>query len=413
VTSSYQIGGTTHRSVICDDNVNGVPVHRFFRHHRLDSRQPGGSLYNLGVVRTQIADIIRFGEILDDFKPDVVSWWNLEGITKAILRMPVDRGVASVHCIDDGWMINELGAAATIDVPFWFEFWKVLWGPRPLRPLVRLCLGPFERRLQRQGVPTRTFGVPAAQACFISGFRRWQYQRAGFAVSSSHVIYGGVSAERFLSRRSSDDFNDGPLRMLYAGYLDKERGLHTVVEALGLMPPEERERVHLSVVSGGPVIPDSYVDGVLARVDELGLSKQVTFLGRIPHDQMPAVYAAHHMLVFPSTRLEGMPMVMMEAMCAGCAVPNTGSGGAIELSDRAGAPLFPKDHPFALSRLLLALERDRRWLAEIALAGQRTVLRDFTIDRMLAETADALTRAVGAPPIRTPRHRDAMLQEPN
>jgi glycosyltransferase involved in cell wall biosynthesis len=106
-------------------------------------------------------------------------------------------------------------------------------------------------------------------------------------------------------------------------------------------------------------------------------------------------------------------MVMMEAMCAGCAVPNTGSGGAIELSDRAGAPLFPKDHPFALSRLLLALERDRRWLAEIALAGQRTVLRDFTIDRMLAETADALTRAVGAPPIRTPRHRDAMLQEPN
>jgi len=79
------------------------------------------------------------------------------------------------------------------------------------------------------------------------------------------------------------------------------------------------------------------------------------FLGRVDHEQMPAVYAAHHMLVFTSTRSEGMPMVMMEAMCAGCAVPNTGSGGAIELSDRAAAPLFPKDHTFALSRLLTSV----------------------------------------------------------
>jgi len=83
-------------------------------------------------------------------------------------------------------------------------------------------------------------------------------------------------------------------------------------------------------------------------------------------------------------------MVMMEAMCAGCAVPNTGSGGSIELSDRAGTPLFPKDHPFALSRLLASLERDRQRLAEVALAGQRTVLRDFTIERMLTQTAAAL-----------------------
>ena len=85
-------------------------------------------------------------------------------------------------------------------------------------------------------------------------------------------------------------------------------------------------------------------------------------------------------------------MVMLEAMCAGCAVPNTGSGGAFELAERAETPLFPKDHPYALSRLLTALEKDRRRLADVALAGQRTVLRDFTIDRMLSQTCDALSR---------------------
>jgi glycosyltransferase involved in cell wall biosynthesis len=392
VTSRYRVGGTTHLAQIGDEVINGVPVSRFLRHHRLDAQPRGRRLYNLGVIRDQVQDIQRFGRILDEFAPDVVNWWNCEGVTKAILRMPSDRGVPSVHCIDDGWMINEVGAAADVDSPFWFEFWRVQWGPRALRPLVRRCLAPMERRLERHGVPTRSFGIPAAHACFISGFRKFHYDQAGIFFQSSEVVYGGVSAKKFFKERSLEDFARGPLRLLYAGYLDPERGLHFIVEALGLMPPEVRARMHLSVASGGPVIPDDYVNAVHARVQTLGLSRHVEFLGRVDHRQMPEVYAAHHMLVFTSARSEGMPMVMMEAMCAGCAVPNTGSGGAIELSERAGAPLFPKAHPYALSRLLVALERDRRWLAEVALAGQRTVLREFTIERMLSETVDALTR---------------------
>ena len=165
------------------------------------------------------------------------------------------------------------------------------------------------------------------------------------------------------------------------------------MEALGLIPAAQRDRIHLSVAHAGPVVPDEYVNGITARIAQLGLSKQVTFLGRVPHDEMPGVYAAHHVLVFASTRNEGMPMVMMEAMCAGCAVPNTGSGGAIELSERAGTPLFPKDHPFALSRLLSALEKDRLRVAEIALRGQQTVLREFTISQMMEKTCEAFIRA--------------------
>jgi glycosyltransferase involved in cell wall biosynthesis len=218
------------------------------------------------------------------------------------------------------------------------------------------------------------------------------HAQAGLDVRSSEVIYGGVAPERFFVERSPADYARGPLRLLYAGYIDQRRGLHTIVEALGLVPAPDRDRMHLSVAHAGPVVADEYVDSVTARIAQLGLSKQVTFLGRVPHDDMPAVYAAHHVLVFASIRNEGMPMVMMEAMCAGCAVPNTGSGGAIELSERAGTPLFPKDHPFALSRLLVALEKDRQRVAEIALRGQQTVVRDFTIARMLETTAAAFSR---------------------
>lgn len=393
VTSSYQISGATHAAVTREDSVNGVPVSRFLRQHRLDPRPPGRRLYNLDVVRRQIADLTTFGRILDEFKPDLVSWWNLEGMTKAILRMPQDRGIPSAHCIDDNWMIREFGAGGDVDLPFWFEFWRVKWGPRLLRPLVRLCLAPLERRMERRGIPTRVFGVPPGHVCFISAFWRFLHQQAGLPVHSSDVIYGGVSPEKFLANRPPASYADGPLRLLYAGYIDQKRGLHTIVEALGLVPATQRDRIHLSIAHGGPVVPDDYVNGITARIAQLGLSQHITFLGRVPHDEMPGVFAAHHVLVFASTRNEGMPMVMMEAMCAGCAVPNTGSGGAIELSERAGTPLFPKDHPFALSRLLSALEKDRRRVAEIALQGQQTVLREFTIDQMLEKTCDVFTRA--------------------
>jgi glycosyltransferase involved in cell wall biosynthesis len=321
-----------------------------------------------------------------------VSWWNLEGTTKAVLRLPYDRGIPSVHWIEDNWMIREFGAAGDADLPLWTDFWRVNWGPRPLRPFVRVCLAPFERRLERRGVPTRVFPVPPAHVCFISGFWRYLHEQAGLDIRSSDVIYGGVSPERFFTGRSPADYARGPLRLLYAGYLDQRRGLHTIVEALGLIPAAQRDKLHLSVAHAGPVVPDEYVNGITTRISQLGLSKHITFLGRIPHAEMPRVYAAHDVLVFASTRNEGMPMVMMEAMCAGCAVPNTGSGGAIELSERAGTPLFPKDHPFALSRLLSALEKDRVRVAEIALLGQQTVLREFTITRMLERTCEVFIR---------------------
>src|SRR6185295_8417579 len=109
------------------------------------------------------------------------------------LRMSHDRGIPSTHCIDDNWMIREFGPAGDVDQPFWFDFWRVKWGPSLLRPLVRLCLAPVERRLERRGVPTRVFGVPPGHVCFISAFWRVLHQQAGLDVRSSDVIYGGVS----------------------------------------------------------------------------------------------------------------------------------------------------------------------------------------------------------------------------
>ena len=214
---------------------------------------------------------------------------------------------------------------------------------------------------------------------------RFEHLEAGLVFPFSEVIHGGISTERFYMQRAVSDFQSGTLRLLYAGYVEPNRRLHTIIEALGLLPQNIRERVELSVANSGLQRPEPYMEDIKKRIAHLGLTKTVQFLGKVPHEEMARVYQAHHVLVFASTRKEGLPMTMLEAMAAGCAVITTGSGGAIEIADSADLPIFPKDHPVALSRLIARLVLDRDLVFQTAMRAQQVVLQNFTFARMMAD----------------------------
>jgi glycosyltransferase involved in cell wall biosynthesis len=180
------------------------------------------------------------------------------------------------------------------------------------------------------------------------------------------------------------------VRFLYAGYVNADRGLHTIIEALGLLKPEILERTHLSIAQSGPPQPTKYVEQIQGRIHKLQLDARVTFMGKIPHNEMPKIYRHHDVLIFASTRPEGLGMIVLEALCAGCAVITTGSGGAAEIADLADLPIFPKDHPLALSRLIERLVRAPRLISEIGERGQELVLRKFTFEHMMEHFCNTL-----------------------
>lgn len=107
---------------------------------------------------------------------------------------------------------------------------------------------------------------------------------------------------------------------------------------------------------------------------------------------MPDVYKEHDILVFLSTREEGFPLVMVEAMLAGCAVLTTGSGGAIEVAELANLPLIPKADPAALSNLLSELVMNPAELDDIALRGQAVAQKEFSLDVMIARWEATIAR---------------------
>jgi len=361
------------------EEIGGVRVHRWLNQYAFPP-QPARWPWTLFQAKRELWDARQFLKILASFQPDIVSWWSMYGLSKTLLPIPHMWGIPDVHWIEHDWMISEYGPAGEKASAFWLSLWEGNWGPGAGRPLFRLIGRRWEKRVMREGIPTRTFPNSPSHVCFVSEFLRTLHREAGLEFPSSEIIHGGVPTTQFYEPVRDQGNTSEPLRLLYAGQISPDRGLQTVVEAIARMAPGLHSRWTLSVA--GPN-SSSYFTGIQAQVYAAGLTGCVSFLGKVPHEQMPDLYKQHDVLVFPSTRQEGLPLTMLEAMLAGCAVLTTGSGGAMEIATAADLPLFPKGDSIALSRLLTHLISHRAEVSQIASRGQQVALGEFSFNRMM------------------------------
>ena len=389
LTSTYglpasALGNTRPR---CEER-NGVPVHRALNHY-LHKPQPVQLPGRLFAVKRHLWDAQQFQQLVKSFQPDIVNWWGMYSLSKTLLPLPHAWGIPDVHWIEHWWMIREYGPAGEIAAALWSDCWDGNWGPRICRPLFRWGGRRWERRFDQEDVPTRSFPNRPSHVCFVSEYLRTLYRDEGFDFPSSEVIYGGVPTALFYAPIHGLRDAPKPLRCLYAGQISPDRGLHTVIEAIGHMDFGHRSRLRLSIAGHST---SAYFTDIKARVAALGLTETVAFLGQIPHEQMPGLYKQHHVLVFPSTREEGLPLTMIEAMLSGCAVVTTGSGGAMEVATLADLPVFPKNNSAALSHLITQLVTHREQVPEIASRGQKIALQEFSLDRMMRRFGETLDR---------------------
>lgn len=369
--------------------IEGVRVDRWLDIYAYGP-QPPYRPWNLFHGKRLLADARRFKEILSEFKPDLVNWWSMNGLAMNLLPLPNRFHIPDIHWIEHPWMVDEYGIAGEQVAPFWASLWDGSWGPRQARPALKWIGRQWEQRVAVEGLPTRVFPNRPSHMVFVSEFLRTFYRDAGLSFPSSEIIFGGVPTERFFSpvRKHS---HESHIRLLYAGQITPDRGLHTAVEAFAQLAPDLRARMSLSVAGHSP---GEYFEGVQSRVKELGLEGCITFLGKVPHDRMPDVYKEHDILLFMSTREEGLPLVMVEAMLAGCAVITTGSGGASEVAEIADLPLIPKHDSVALTNRLTDLATHPEKLDDIALRGQEIARKEFSLDVMIRRWESTIARVL-------------------
>jgi glycosyltransferase involved in cell wall biosynthesis len=130
-------------------------------------------------------------------------------------------------------------------------------------------------------------------------------------------------------------------------------------------------------------------------IDQLGIQGRVMLLGDRP--DVPELLAIADIFVLAS-RFEGLPLSLIEALCAQKACIATNVSGNPELiQDNQTGLLVPKDDPSSLSRAIIRLVSDPALRARLARNGAQSVRQDFSAARMTrkyADLYDQLTRSV-------------------
>ncbi len=374
---------------VYEEEINGVRIERSLGQYVYGCQRPISRPYFIGFVKRQLRDARHLIRNLNAFKPDVVNWWSISGLTKAILSIPKMRGIPDIFCIDDIWMIEEQDRYPG-GVDPWTSAWREENKPWYWRPMFVWAMAAWKRRILKEGIDLTGRPFEPVHACFVSKFLRAEYEKHGIKFPSAEVIYGGISIEKFYCRREFEGGAQRPVRLLYAGQIISQKGLDTVVKALCLLPSSLREMTVLTVVGEDHTIGSQYLEKIKNSVRDLQLEQHVQFIGPRMYDEMPAIYRNHDVFVAPTMLQEGQGRTLIEAMLAGCAIVTTGSGATLETAKLADLPLFEKGDPKALARVLEQLIADPSILRAIAERGQNVAVREFSFDRMIKQFCETL-----------------------
>jgi glycosyltransferase involved in cell wall biosynthesis len=174
--------------------------------------------------------------------------------------------------------------------------------------------------------------------------------------------------------RSSDG---RPVRIVCIGRLAPEKGHYGLLRATADLLATGLP-FHLTLVGDGPMRAD-----LEARVRELGVADVVEFLGARPEEEVMQILAGADLLVLASL-IEGLPVVLMEAMAFGVPVVAPHVAGIPELvtHEREGL-LFPPSDWEGLSAQLRRLVGDAGLRARLGGAGWIRIAEEFAIERVV------------------------------
>jgi glycosyltransferase involved in cell wall biosynthesis len=131
-------------------------------------------------------------------------------------------------------------------------------------------------------------------------------------------IPNGVDPELFSPNgggqkiRAKLGIRDDELILLFVGVLDLAHHYRRVDLLINSLKVLDDTSAHLIIVGNGRR-SKNYRELVV----ELGLTSRIHFLGKIPHHELPAIYAAADIFVLPSVIQEAFPLVVLEAMACG------------------------------------------------------------------------------------------------
>jgi glycosyltransferase involved in cell wall biosynthesis len=170
----------------------------------------------------------------------------------------------------------------------------------------------------------------------------------------------------------------------WVGRLSREKGADVMLDALAESDP----RWQLSVIGDG----DEF-DRLGQKAATLGISNRVSWHGAIAN--AGSLLAAFDAFVL-SSRTEGTPITLLEAMNAGVPIIATRVGGVPDVVSESHARLVPPEQPGMIALALSEIEREPSSATDRTLRARDRLLRSFSSVTWLASVDAVYEAAVGS-----------------
>ena len=195
----------------------------------------------------------------------------------------------------------------------------------------------------------------------------------------------------------------GRSRIVSVGRLVPRKGFDLAIRAMAQLDGAEL------VIAGGPAPDELDADPEARRlgalIAELGLEDRVRLLGRVAHEEMPALLRSADVVV-TSPWYEPFGIVPLEAMACGKPVVATAVGGLQDtVIDGVTGRLVPPRDPEALAAALAELLADEQLRAAYGAAARARVEKHYTWTSVAERVAERYADAVAAAPLPAGRPR--------
>lgn len=165
----------------------------------------------------------------------------------------------------------------------------------------------------------------------------------------------------------------GPIRLLTVGRLEPIKGYSMLLDALAMLKAQGLDW-RLEIVGSGQMDPS-----LKDQATRLGLADRITFTGPLGQDDIPAAYDRNDALIV-SSFMEGVPVVLMEAMAKELIPISTAVGGVPELITPGVSGLVcPPGSPEALARIIRTVAESPDTLQSMRRAARQTIIDEYNI----------------------------------
>ena len=166
-------------------------------------------------------------------------------------------------------------------------------------------------------------------------------------LSAPRIVPMGVDIEQFRGpdTRVSEVTTHKKFVILFVGRLVEKKGVADLIKAFASLPANQLSAAELRIIGDG-----TERSSLETLAKALNIDSRVCFLGRMPHDALPAHYARADLFVAPSIidrsgDTEGQGVVLIEAMSSGLPIIAYKTGGIQDVINHGetGFLITPRD----------------------------------------------------------------------